>query len=419
MRSTFAIALAVVCGCGHRASGDELRWHSPVEIATGGGTKGPWQQNESRFDYVDDPSVALDRDDNAYVVWVDHRDKDIHFQVYAPDGKPLRAGALNISRSPKVFSWLPRIALDGANTYVLWQEIVFSGGTHGGEIFFARSTDGGRTFTAPINLSQSVPGDGKGRIDARTWHNGSLELAVAPDGNVYAAWTEYDGPLWFSVSRDRGGSFGPPEQVAGTFERPARAPSLAVAPDGDVYLAWTHGEDRAADIHVARRHANRFMPAKIASETPTYSDAPKLVVDRAGVVHLAFTETNGGPFDRPSIRYTRSRDRAATFESPRRLAVDAAYPSLAVDGRDVIIVWERERDEAARGLGYARSRDGGGHFTAAQDIPQSADPRGGTNGSHQGQLMRKVALQSRSIAVVNSSLALNRGSRVWLMRASR
>lgn len=408
----------MIAGCGHRAA-DELRWQSPVDIATGGGTKGPWQQNESNFDYVDDPSIALDRDSNAHVVWVDQRDKDIHFQIYAPNGKPLRARALNISKSPKIFSWLPRIALDGQNTYVLWQEIVFSGGSHGGEIFFARSTDGGKTFAMPINLSQSVPGDGKGRIDARTWQNGSLDLAVAPNGAIYAAWTEYDGPLWFATSRDRGESFGAPEQVAGASDRPARAPALAVGTDGDVYLAWTHGEDRGADIHVARRHANRFMPARLVAETPTYSDAPKLVVDRAGIVHVAFTETDGGPFDRPSVKYARSRDRAATFDAPRTLAADAAYPSLAIDGPEIVVVWERVRDGQARGLGFTRSRDAGDHFASAQDVPHSVDPAGGTNGSHQGQLMRKLALGARNVAVVNSSLAIGRGSRVWLMRALR
>ena len=416
MKVALTVMLVAVSACA--GARDERRWQSPTDIATGGGTKGPWQQNESNFDYVDDPSVALDREGNAHVVWVDHRDKDVHFRIYAPNGKPI-GRALNISRSPEIFSWLPRIVLDDSTTYVLWQEIVFSGGSHGGEIFFARSTNSGRTFSAPMNLSRSVAGDGKGRINARTWHNGSLDLAVAPDGAIYVAWTEYDGPLWFAVSRDRGASFSPAEQVAGTSDHPARAPALAVAPNGDVYLAWTHGEDRRADIHIARRHANRFSPATIVAATRTYSDAPKLAVDAGGVIHVAFTETTGGPFDRPSVRYARSRNRGASFDAPRTLASHAAYPYLAVDGRDVFVAWERGTDSGARGLGFVQSRDGGSRFGAPEVIPHSVDPAGGTNGSHQGQLMKKLAVERRAITVVNSSLALGRGSRVWLMRASR
>lgn len=84
---------------------------------------------------------------------------------------------------------------DASEVYVLLQEIVFSGGSHGGEIFFARSTDGGRTFGDPIKFSKSIDGDGKGRLTPRYWHNESLDLAKCPEGNLYAAWTEYEGAL--------------------------------------------------------------------------------------------------------------------------------------------------------------------------------------------------------------------------------
>ncbi len=61
---------------------------------------------------------------------------------------------VNISRSPRVISWLPRLAVSPTEldeVFILWQEIVFSGGSHGGEIFFARSFDGGASFSEPLN----------------------------------------------------------------------------------------------------------------------------------------------------------------------------------------------------------------------------------------------------------------------------
>src|SRR5687767_12961069 len=135
-------SLIVLAGCARGGNAPEpkpIAWSSPIEIASGGGEKGPWQQNDSRFDYVDDPSVALEPSGAANVVWVDQRAKDIFFQTYERDGKPRLAKPVNISNTPAVFSWLPRIARSPAeprHVYVLWQEIVFSGGTHGGEIFF-------------------------------------------------------------------------------------------------------------------------------------------------------------------------------------------------------------------------------------------------------------------------------------------
>src|SRR5262245_23543672 len=178
---------AAACGSSQR---DAITWSAPVEISAGGGERGAWQQNNSRYDYVDDPSVLIAPDGDAVVAWVDHRHKDVFWQRFAPDGRERFSEPVNVSGSQAVFSWLPRIALsprDPAHVYIVWQEIVFSGGTHGGEIFFTRSRDGGRTVEPAQNLSESIHGDGKGRIDAKRWHNGSLDLAVAADGAIYVA----------------------------------------------------------------------------------------------------------------------------------------------------------------------------------------------------------------------------------------
>src|SRR5688572_22724129 len=206
-----------------------LAWQGAVDIAEGRGERGPWQQNESRYDYVDDPAVAIDERGRSAVAWVHQGAKDVFFN------------GVNVSRSPATFSWLPRVALAQDRVFVLWQEIIFSGGSHGGDILFARSEDGGRTFFPPLNLSASVAGDGKGRITRELWHNGSLDLAVAADGTVYAVWTEYEGALWFRRSRDGGKTFSDRKKVSGDDRRPARGPSLAAGADGTIYLAWTDG----------------------------------------------------------------------------------------------------------------------------------------------------------------------------------
>jgi hypothetical protein len=420
------LAALVLVACGtSRGAPPPITWSPPFEIARGGGEKGPWQQNESRFDYVDDPSVALMANGGAAVVWVDHRDKDVHFRMFGPTGKPW-GPAVNVSNTPAVFSWLPRIVVDGSDVFVLWQEIVFSGGTHGGEAYFARSIDGGRTFEAPLDLSQSKNGDGKGRLDAKTWDNGSLDLVQAGDGTLHAAWTEYDGPLWVSRSLDRGASFSTPRQLGGTAEAPARAPTIATHVD-TVAVAWTVGEDRSGDLRIAMSNDGglNFTEPSLIARTPGYSDAPKLAIDRAGTIHLVYSESEGGWRERAAIYYTRSRapqgDRARTFEPARRVSpIGAAFPSLVVEGRHVYASWEVLRDEErARGLALAYSLDGGDHFTAPIPVDGSTDPEGGINGSHQGKLMRKLAVRGGAIAIVNSALEHGDHSRVWLIRGRR
>jgi hypothetical protein len=410
-----------------------IKWKASIEIATGGGLRGPWHQNESKYDYVDDCTIALDAKGDAAVAWVDQRQKDVFFQVYDRNGKPRQKKPVNVSRTPKVFSWLPRVVVSPAqagDVFILWQEIVFSGGSHGGEIFFARSLDGGASFSEPLNLSNSINGDGKGRINKDIWHNGSLDLVIGPDGTLYAAWTEYDGLLWFSRSNDRGESFSTPTRIAGGDDaKPTRAPALAVGSDKALYLAWTVGDEDNADIRLAKSTdgGRIFSDAAIVAKTSAYSDAPKVAVDHKGTVHVTHTESSGGPFDRYDIHYTRSRDGGRTFEPAREISrphpasiESAAFPALSLDEQDnVYILWELYPDWRGqpRGLAIVCSRDGGETFTAPAIVPGSIDAGGGSNGSHQGMLMRKLAVdRTGAVAVVNSSLKHNEKSRVWLMR---
>lgn len=417
------ILVLASCSSGRRtrpAESSTVRWELPVEVASGGGTRGAWKQNDSDYDHVDDGTVALAADGSTVVAWVDHRSKEVFVQRYSRDGVA-RSAPVPVSRTPAVFSWLPRLALDGEHVYVLWQEIVFSGGTHGGEAFFARSRDGGATFDAPVNLSRSKNGDGKGRISDEVWHNGSFDLAVAPDGSIYAAWTEYDGPLWFVHSTDEGATFSAPRQV-GEGELPARAPAIA-AGAGVVYLAWSTGEDASSDLRLAiSRDGGTTFARSIITQTQGFSDAPKLAVDATGTLHVAWAESLGGPDTRSGIRYMRSLDGGHRFEAARELTSPtqshAGYPMLAVDGERVVISWEIMMLEyqRSRGLALAYSLDGGTTFSAPELVAHSIDKRGGFNGSHQGRLMEKVALRDGELVVANSALAHGRSSRVWLVR---
>ena len=390
-------------------------WVAPVEIATGRGEKGLWRQNGSRYDYVDDASVAFDHDGALALAWVDQKSKDVWLRRLAPGG---RFGApVNVSRSPATFSWLPRIAADPTRRgrlCLLWQEIIFSGGSHGGDILFACSSDSGTAFSRPLNLSNSAGGDGKGRRDRRTWSNGSLDLAIGADGGIFAAWTEYHGALWLSRSIDGGASFSQPRRIAGDDERPARAPSLALGPGGSVHLAWTVGEDPHAAIRVARS-----LDAGASFGTPLLvgggagaADAPRLAAGADGRLHLVYAQ--GG-----AVRHTRAAP-GAGFGPVRTLSSQgAAYPMLAGDGRGTLVAAWESMDASGRpqALGFAVSRNNGEHFSAPRTVPGSAAPPGGSNGSQQGLLGSKLAVsRDGRIALVNSSLVPGQRSRVWLMR---
>lgn len=391
-----------------------VQWLPAVEIASGGGTKGPWRQNGSDYDYVDDGTPAFLPDGRLAVAWVDQRRKEVLLQVLGTDGRPVGAPA-DVSRSPATFSWLPRVVSAGPDTlHVLWQEIIFSGGSHGGDILFAYSLDGGRSFSAPRNLSASRGGDGKGRLDRDTWSNGSLDLAAGPDGSVVAAWTEYDGMLWLARSRDGGRSFSKPQHIAGNAKLPARGPSLAIGPASQVVLAWTVGEDPDADIRVSLSSdggATFSKPALIGANVAR-ADMARIAIDHGGALHLAYVEQGGKSL--PAVRYARSAGPHARFGAPRTVSPGGAIGmDLAIDewGRAHLVSEPASR----RGLKHAYTTRTG--FASQAVIPYGEHPAGGRNGSQQGALGRKLAVgPGGTIAVVNSILVPGSGSRVWVMR---
>ncbi|PSQ96916.1 MAG: hypothetical protein BRD55_04545 [Bacteroidetes bacterium SW_9_63_38] len=309
---------------------------------------------------------------------------------------------------------------------MLWQEIIFSGGSHGGDILFARSTDGGRSFSPPRNLSQSPAGDGKGRLTAERWHNGSLDLAVDSSGTLYAAWTEYEGRLWLRRSPDGGRSFSSLVYIAGSDETPARAPTLAIDPDGRAHLAWTVGETPDANIHYTHSNTSgrTFDTPRSIAPSMGHSDAPTLAIDPTGTRHLAYGERPDGPFQTSHVRYTRAPP-DSSFGPPTVLsrrhakAYDSAgFPSLRAgpDGA-LCVLWElfSTVQGRPRALGFIASQTEGRTFSRPTVLPGSENLVHGFNGSQQGLLLEKLAVNARGhLVVVNSTFQPNTTSHIWL-----
>jgi hypothetical protein len=219
-------------------------------------------------------------------------------------------------------------------------------------------------------------------------------------------------------------------RVAGGGDaQPARRPSLAVDARGDIYLAWTVGDDGAADIRLAKStdRGPSFGQPRVVWASQGHADAPKLTLDSKGTVHLVYAESPAGPFGRYHIRHTRSNDGGRSFEAPKGIAgppteqgASGHFPGLSVDGQDnVYVIWELfpGRGGYSQGLGFTVSSTAGRTFLPPSVVPGSVDPALGFNGSQQGLLMRKLAVNGAgAIAVVNSTFKGNEKSRVWLFR---
>ncbi len=114
---------------------------------------------------------------------------------------------------------IPEVAINPANgqLYAVWQDADFNGG-HYDEVAFSTSTDGGKTWSAPIRVNTPT---GRPAFTPQVHVNASGTVGVTyydfrnlQAGNTSTLPTDY----WLAVSTDGGKSFGNEAHVAGSFD---------------------------------------------------------------------------------------------------------------------------------------------------------------------------------------------------------
>jgi hypothetical protein len=210
------------------------------------------------------------------------------------------------------------------NIYVGWTQFTLSAS----HLLFSRSTDGGKSWSAPIRLS-SVPG--LPRDD-----NGALEGfhgVVGPDGSLYTIWDNRDG-IVMAVSHDGGKTFSRDRRIIaagpGYFgitgvSRSNGFPQIGLDPRGDdprggsLYVAWSDYTNGDVDVFVASSgdHGDTWSAPVRVNSDPIHNGADQffqwMAVDTSsGAVNLVFYDR------RPDNRFTgvtlaRSTDGGKSF----------------------------------------------------------------------------------------------------------
>jgi hypothetical protein len=235
--------------------------------------------------------------------------------------------------------------------YVSWTRFIFNpqnGAYVQSPIIFAYSTDGGRTFSDPQLIVGNV-----------LYSQGS-HVMVGPDGTVYVLWDGDTrlGPFdstWMTKSTNGGVSWTPPTAIAPLVDisSPASArfrvnsfPAGAVAPNGDVYAAWsTEALNTATSYSVDTTcfssntvcHAAVYW-SKSANAGATWS-TPQLVFP---ALDSASRTAIGYPQDQPS---------GGTLNAPAPQRVDTFFPAVAIApngnvyvssyAADIVSPWQR------------------------------------------------------------------------------
>lgn len=186
------------------------------------------------------PSLAVTKQGTTrvYVTYHDNSSGVYQAHLIRSKKKTKFKKAINITpHDGGAFS--PRIALDSNEALnVTWGDTL--GG--GRRVLFARSTDQGDTFTEPLNISRS------------SGEAFEPEIAVDAAGSINIAWEDSgpgSNSIMFSRSTDKGKSFSTPLQVS-KGATPASEAHIATDGAGRLSVVWVQGNDDDKQAYYAR-----------------------------------------------------------------------------------------------------------------------------------------------------------------------
>ena len=269
---------------------------------------------------------------NLYVVWHDGTDTPGSREIFiakSTDGGETFGEPKNISNN-NGFSLLPQIAVNGDNVYVVWND-----DTDGfDEIFIAKSTDGGETFSTPENISE-------GNLSNNASFSYQPSIAVNDD-NVYVVW--HEDPLgkriiFVAKSNDGGETFGEPENISDKFDFSSKS---AIAIEGNnVFVAWMVDIPNNNDLFVAKSTdggetfgepeniSNNDGFSNYPSSVTTSSFEPSIAVNGDNV-YVGWSDGTPGNFE---ILLSKSTDGGETFSTPENISNNEGFslePDLAL-----------------------------------------------------------------------------------------
>ncbi|MGH9277677.1 MAG: sialidase family protein [Acidimicrobiales bacterium] len=243
----------------------------------------------------------------------------------------------------------PMLAVDPSNpqrVYVGWRQGIFAtDATEKLKVDVAASTDGGRSFGPPVDLSDPRGGDfpalavdGRGVLHAVYWVR--TGVASAPPQNPPPV-----RPIVYRQSSDQGKTWSPPVDIDPGNVSAGHPPVLAADPrTSDIYMAWNANAESANNVPGFNGDLDMFVrvshdAGKTWTDRIVVSDEtvkanqyePGIAIAPNGTVHMAWydfrnsptaplaTTGHSGDTGISDVYYAFSEDNGGTFSPPVRV----------------------------------------------------------------------------------------------------
>ena len=309
------------------------------------------------------PSVVSDGRGGFYLAYVSRTNGSSNVMLrHSTDGKvfsdPVRVNdregdaAVRNENPPKVASGPDgKVYVCWANERARWK----------GDIKFARSTDGGKTFMTSITLNSDAGREPVGHA--------FQSVTLDKKGRIYVAWIDErnkkegdrGAEIWMSLSDDGGRTFSRDRKVLSDVCECCRT-NIQIDSAGRLFLAYRTVPSTGPmyrDIVVARSvdGGKSFTPLKVSEDRWDINacpvTGPGMCIDRDGQVIVVWF-TGGG--DRQGLYYATSADHGASY-SPRRLLETSQNlgkhaQTVALPGGRILVAWDEkvEKMRIVRGV---------------------------------------------------------------------
>lgn len=333
---------------------DKTYWNSEVffiRSANGGKTwKAPQRLTENNAS-SDSPAIAVSGS-NVYVVWSDFTPGNVEiYLLRSTDGVTTWQTPKRLTKNSGN-SYDPKIAIDGSNLYVVWVDR--TPGNY--EIYFMRSSDGGKTWKAPKRLT-----DNKGE---------SIGPAIIANGsNLYLFWSDNspdDYEIYFLRSTDGGKTWQAPKRLT---NQPGNSwgPSIAVN-EQDLYVVWEDGGDLSYNIYFMKstNGGKTWESAQNLTGNPGLTQTPTIAVEGSNVF-VAYAHRKVPAFF--EVYLFKSNNEGTTWQAPQRLTNNSGnsiYPVIAVNGTNLYVVWQ-DITPGNYEIYFMRSTNGGAMMRGGQE----------------------------------------------------
>jgi hypothetical protein len=183
-----------------------------------------------------DPAIAVDPYDHIHIVWENDNWDPIGQYTYPNDLYYTRSNDGGITWiAAKRLTWTsgstnsPAIAIGNNSVHVVWTD----GTPQNAEIYYVRSTDGGKTWGTAKRL---------------TWTSGESSdpaTGISSDGHLHAIWADRSPgtqELFYKRSTDGGGTWTTSRRITWTITS-CEGPAIAMDSSNTVHVVWSMGAE--------------------------------------------------------------------------------------------------------------------------------------------------------------------------------